>query len=293
MKTSLRNNYPNYFTYPALLIISVFFMMPVMLSLIFSFTDWNIDRLFSPRFTGVDNFTYLLSDEYFLLSLKNTFSFAIITTFFKCLFGLILALLLNKRTRMTDVFRTIYYMPAVLSMVVVGIMFSAVLRMDGILNNFLGFIGLSGMQVDLLGNSKTALFCTMAVEVWKWSGMAMAIFLAGLQTISNEYYEASDIDGASAAQKLRHITLPLLTPSFTIVIIMNLIGSLKVFEQVYILTRGGPAFSSQVLGTYIFESFALGMLGKSTAAGLIQLIIIALVSFALNHILRRREVKML
>ena len=284
--------YPNYFTYPALIIFGVFFAAPVIAAFALSFTDWNINRLFTPKFNGIKNFTYLLQDEYFLLAITNTIKFAVITCASITVIGLGLALFLDQKMYGKTFFRTLFYLPAVLSLIVVGIMFSSVLRSDGLLNEILGFLGLHSLQNDWLGNPKTALNCVIFVQIWKWSGFAMAIFLAGLQGIPKDFYEAAKIDGASKYKSFRNITLPLLAPAFTVVITMNTIGGFKVFEQVYVMTGGGPGFSSQVLGTYIYQAFSKGLLGRSTAMGLMLFIFITAVSLIFNGILKKREVEM-
>ncbi len=120
----------------------------------------------------------------------------------------------------------------------------------------------------------------------------MAIFIAGMQGIPRDYYEAATIDGAGFWQRLWSVTLPLLTPAFTIVITMNVIGSLKVFEQVYVMTGGGPGYATQVLGTYIYSAFSKGLLGRSTAMGLMLFIVVSVVSLIINGILRKREVEL-
>lgn len=285
--------YPNYFTYPAIIIFIVFFGIPVIAAFILSFTDWNISRLFTPQFNGVDNFIYLFQDEYFKLALNNTFKFAIITTILIVVIGLALALILNEAVFGKSVFRTLFYLPAVLSLIVVGIMFTAVFKMDhGVLNQILGMLGLDALQKDWLGNAKTALNSIMFVQVWKWAGFSMAIFLAGLQGISRDYYEAARIDGATWIQRFRNVTFPLLAPAFTVVVTMNTIGSLKVFEQVYVMTGGGPGNATQVLGTYIYREFSKGTLGRSTAMGLILFVIITVIAVVINKLLRGREVEM-
>lgn len=283
--------YPNYFTFPAIALFGIFFVFPVLATFFFSFTDWNINRLFEPRFNGLDNFVYLLDDPYFKLALKNTFTFGIITTLLIVVIGLVLALLLNQTLKGEKFLRTIFYLPAVLSLIVIGIIFKAVYKMNGgILNQLLDLLGLSCLKKDWLGNPDTALAAVIFVQVWKWSGYAMTIFLAGLQGIGKEYYEAAIIDGANKWQCFKNITFPLLATAFTVVVTMNAIGGFKVFEQVYVLTNGGPGNATQVLGTYIYKEFAKGSLGRSSAMGLILFILIACMSLILNNLLRRREI---
>jgi len=291
-RSGIMNRYPNQFVYPALFIYSVFFLTPVVAALILGFTDWNIERLFNPKFIGIDNFIYLVLDEYFMLALKNTFIFALITTSLKVLIGLVLALGVTNELKSRNFLRMVFYMPAVLSMVIIGVIFQAILKMDGILNHILLSLGLDNLVMDWLGNPKTALYCAVSAEIWKWSGFTMAIFIAGIQSISREYYEAAKIDGASSRQSFFTITLPLLQPAFNIAIVMNVIGGLKVFEQVYVLTAGGPGFSSQVLGTYIFTAFSEGRLGRSTAMGLILFFIVYIISGSINLRNKKREVSL-
>lgn len=293
MNKRMKKFYPNYFTYPALIIFTIFFGIPVLAAFILSFTDWNIRRLMEPKFNGIDNFLYLFQDEYFKLALTNTLKFALITTFLIIVIGLALALILNEAVFGRAFYRTLFYLPAVLSLIVVGIMFTSVFKMDnGVLNQFLDIIGLDALKKDWLGNPKTALNSIMFVQVWKWSGFSMAIFLAGLQGIPKDFYEAARIDGASWWQQFKSITFPLLAPAFTVVVTMNTIGGLKVFEQVYVMTGGGPGNSTQVLGTYIYREFSKGTLGRSTAMGLILFIMITTIAVIINGLLKRREVEM-
>lgn len=281
--------YPTYLCAPALTLYGVFFVLPVIGAFILGFTDWNIARLMKPKLNGISNFAMLLKDKYFVLSLQNTVVFAVVTTFFIVVFGIALSVVLTRPMSGKFFFRTLFYMPAVLSLIVIGLMFTAVFKMDGMFNQILGFFGLNDKPVDWLGNAKTALGVTMFAHIWKWSGFAMAIFIADIQGISADYYEAADIDGANGWQQFAQVTFPLLAPAFTIAVTMNLIGSFKVFEQVYVMTNGGPGNASQVLGTYIYKTFSQGMLGRSTAMGLMLFLLITVVSTQLTKILRRRE----
>lgn len=285
--------YPNYFTFPAVVLFMIFYCVPIAAGFFMSFTDWHIKRLLTPKFVGVKNFVRLFGDEHFILALKNTILFALSTTIGIVILGLLLALLLNSAVKGKAFFRTVFYLPAVLSLIVIGIMFKAVFKMEGgILNNILSVLGMQNLMKDWLGSPTTAMFCIIFVQVWKWSGFAMAIYLAGLQGISSDYYEAATIDGATAMQKLKDITLPLLMPAFTVVITMNTIGGFKVFEQVYVMTNGGPGFSTQVMSTYIYSEFSKGALGRSSAMSLLLFLMISAIAVALNMALRKREVEM-
>lgn len=285
--------YPNYFTYPAMILFFIFYCIPIITSFIMSFTNWNIRRMDSPEFVGLKNFSRLFGDKYFLLAMKNTVLFAVATTIGIVILGLLLALLLNSAVKGKSFFRTVFYLPAVLSLIVIGIMFKAVFKLDGgILNQILSAIGLSGMTHDWLGDGTTAMWCIVFVQIWKWSGFAMAIYLAGLQGIPDDYYEAARIDGANVWRRFRDVTLPLLTPAFTVVITMNTIGGFKVFEQVYVMTNGGPGNATQVLNTYIYKEFSKGSLGRSSAMSLLLFLVIAVIAVVVNTALTKREVEM-
>lgn len=290
-RKEIRRAYPIWISLPTLLIYSLFFILPILAAFGYSFTDWNIDRMDAPHFNGLSNFISLFQDEVFLRSLFNTFLFAVTTTFFKTVVGLALALLVVKKFFGNSFFRTLFYMPCVLSCMIVGLLFTAILRTDGLLNNILNSIGLGGFAQDWLGSYGTAMFWIIAVEIWMWAGFSMFIFISGLQAIPRDYYECADLEGAGAFQKFRHITFPLLAPSFTVVATLNITGGLKVFDIVYSLTGGGPGFDTQVMNTYTYKAFGMGLLGKSSASALLLSIIVVVITFLLNRYLTKREVE--
>lgn len=290
--------YPYRLMIPALIIYSMFYVIPLIIGLVMSFTNWNIENLSfngvflnmeGLSFKGLENYAAIFKDRHFILSLKNTVLFAVVTTLLKLMAGLLLALALNRGLRTKKYLRTIYYIPAVLSYIVVGVLFSSILRTEGMLNQILSFILQADITHDWLGNKRTAFGCIMAVEVWKWSGYVMTVFLAGLQGISKEYYESAKIDGAGSLQTLKFITLPLLLPSFTVNVTMCVIGGFKVFDQVFVMTNGGPGFATQVLNTMIYQAFSEGRLAKSAAMGIILFVFISIISVALSYTMHRKE----
>lgn len=290
--------YPYRLMIPALIIYSMFYVIPLIIGLVMSFTNWNIENLSfngvflnmeGLSFKGLENYAAIFKDRHFILSLKNTVLFAVVTTLLKLMAGLLLALALNRGLRTKKYLRTIYYIPAVLSYIVVGVLFSSILRTDGMLNQILSFVLQADISHDWLGNKRTAFGCIMAVEVWKWSGYVMTVFLAGLQGISKEYYESAKIDGAGSLQTLKFITLPLLLPSFTVNVTMCVIGGFKVFDQVFVMTNGGPGFATQVLNTMIYQAFSEGRLAKSAAMGIVLFVFISIISVALSYTMHRKE----
>ncbi|URN95382.1 MAG: sugar ABC transporter permease [Candidatus Pristimantibacillus lignocellulolyticus] len=286
----LNRSYPFWMTSPAIIIYTLFFIVPIFASFIYSFTNWNMNSINSPVFNGLDNFRNLFSDGVFFRSLSNTLLFAFTTTILKTVVGLSLAVIVVQKFIGNSFFRTLFYMPSVLSPMIVGLLFTAILKQEGLMNNILNSIGLGQLARDWLGNYGTAMFWIIAIEIWMWAGFSMFIFISGLQAISKDYYEAADMEGASAWLKFRSITLPLLAPSFTVVTTLNITGGLKVFDLVYSLTGGGPGFDTQVLNTYTYRAFGMGLLGKSSASVLILSFVVVLITFALNKMLKSREV---
>ena len=284
-------SYPLWLSLPGLLIYTLFFIVPIVAVFAYSFTNWNLANMSRANFVGLYNFTSLLQDRIFLRSIGNTLLFAFFTTLFKTLIGLLLALLVVKKFPGNSLFRTLYYLPCVLSTMIVGLLFTAILRQDGLLNNLLAGLGLGGWSRDWLGSYGTAMTWIILVEIWMWAGFSMFIFISGLQAISQDYYESAQLDGATGWQQFRHITLPLLAPSFTVVFTLNITGGLKVFDIVYSLTGGGPGFDTQVLSTYVYRAFGMGQLGKSSAAGVLLSLLVVTLTFLLNRFLKSREVE--
>jgi raffinose/stachyose/melibiose transport system permease protein len=287
----LNRVYPAYLILPAVLVYGVFYVLPTLAGVYVSFFDWTV---FTKKlsFVGLQNYAYLFRESNFVAAFRNTMSFAVVTTVLKTLVGFLLAVALNNRLFSRNVLRAVFYLPAVLSNIIVGIIFSSILKYSGLLNNLFSSIGLQGWTVDWLGNPNLALFSCMIAEVWKWSGLTMAIFLAGLQTIPTTFYEASDLDGASRFQRLRHITVPLLMPAISINVTLGIIGGLKVFDLVYVLTGGGPGHASQVINTMIIETYSQGLYGRSNAMGIILILFITAIAVPVYTLLRRREVEL-
>jgi raffinose/stachyose/melibiose transport system permease protein len=232
-----------------------------------------------------------LRERKFGLYLGNTFLFAVVTTTLKIALGLCLALLLNRRAKAQSVFRAVFYLPVVLSPLIIGIVFHSIFDpTTGLLNQFLGAVGLSELRRQWLADPSTAMLSVMGVEVWRLSGYCMVIFLAGLQLIPRSFYEAADIDGAGAWRKFYAVTLPFLQHAFTINVIMNLIWGLKVFDIVFVLTKGDPGYLTGVLQTAVFFEFSAGIFGLATAIGVVVFLLCAIVAFLVLRIFTRREV---
>jgi raffinose/stachyose/melibiose transport system permease protein len=281
--------YPFYFTIGALGLYIVFIVFPGILGIALSFTDWN-SYSSEIHYVGLDNFKTVFSgDERYLDFIKNTLVFSFNTIILKTVLGMLFALLLNYGVRrLTNIYRVIIYLPVVLPMLIVGIVFRSILNpKTGVLNEFFRGIGLSGLTQKWLVDPNIALYSIIGVDTWKGVGYIMVILLAALQTIPVEYYEAAEIDGANASARFRHITLPLMMPAVTVVIILNLLYGLRVFDIVYVLTGGGPGYTTDVVFTSVFDEFSKGRYGVGTALSSVLFIVMIFFSFLIFRALAR------
>ncbi|WP_441894819.1 carbohydrate ABC transporter permease [Paenibacillus sp. YAF4_2] len=289
MMTRSKSMYGYYLLWPALLIYTVFFVLPAIIGLYYSFTDWRLDRI-GITFIGLDNFNKIFTDDTLILALKNTFIFAIATVVGKNVIGLVLAIALNMRLKSRNFLRAIFYSPSILSVLVISIVFTPMLRTEGMVNKFFDAIGLHFLSQAWLTDPHLVIWTVALVSIWQHAGFQMAIYLAGLQSISKEYYEAATIDGAGAWRSFTNITVPLLLPAININLMLTLIGGLKVFSEVFVLTSGGPGNSSQVIGTIILRAFGEGNWGLGTAINTLLFLIVSLIAIPLLVFMRRKEV---
>ncbi|ACT02467.1 carbohydrate ABC transporter permease [Paenibacillus sp. JDR-2] len=289
MMTRSKSMYGYYLVWPALLIYTVFFVLPAIIGLYYSFTDWRLDRI-GIKFIGFDNFNKIFTDDTLILAMKNTFIFALATVVGKNVIGLVLAIALNMRLKSRNFLRAIFYSPSILSVLVISIVFTPILRTEGMVNKFFDAIGLHFLSQAWLTNPHLVIWTVALVAIWQQAGFQMAIYLAGLQSISKEYYEAATIDGAGAWRSFTNITVPLLLPAININLMLTLIGGLKVFSEVFVLTSGGPGNSSQVVGTIILRAFGEGNWGLGTAINTLLFLIVSLIAIPLLIFMRRKEV---
>ncbi|MDN8587438.1 sugar ABC transporter permease [Paenibacillus sp. 11B] len=284
-----KNLYSYYMVFPALLIYSIFFVIPAIAAFYYSFTDWRLDRI-DLKFIGWDNFEKIFSDKTLILALKNTAIFAVVTVAGKNIIGLLLAVALNMRLKTKNLLRAIFYSPSILSILVISILFTPMLRTEGTINRVLEAVGLHSLSQAWLTNPSLVIWTIAIVSIWQSAGFQMAIYLAGLQSISQENYEAATIDGASSWKSFFKITLPLLLPAININLMLTLIGGLKVFSEVYVMTGGGPGNASQVVGTIILRSFGEGNWGLGTAVNTLLFVVVTIIAIPLLIFMRRKEV---
>ncbi|ASA23097.1 carbohydrate ABC transporter permease [Paenibacillus donghaensis] len=281
--------YSYYLIWPALLIYSIFFVLPALIGLFYSFTDWRLDRE-TIKFIGWDNFERIFTDKTLLLAMKNTCIFAVVTVLGKNLLGIALAVGLNMKLKSKNFLRAIFYSPSILSVLVISIVFTPMLRSEGTINRIFDAVGLHSLSQAWLTNPSIVIWTVAAVSIWQHTGFQMAIYLAGLQSISKDYYEAATIDGAGSWRSFVSITLPLLLPAININLMLTLIGGLKVFSEVFVLTGGGPGNASQVVGTIILRSFGEGSWGLGTAVNTLLFAAVTIIAIPLLIFMRRKEV---
>ncbi|WP_438444080.1 carbohydrate ABC transporter permease [Gorillibacterium sp. sgz5001074] len=282
--------YSYYLILPALLLYAVFYVLPAVIGLFYSFTDWRLDTE-ELSFNGLYNFERIFTDEVLLLAIKNTVIFAVVTVIGKNLLAILLAVALNMNLKTRNWLRAIFYSPSIISVLVVSLLFTPMLRSEGLINRILDTMGLGFLQQAWLTDPSIIMLTISALSIWQHTGFQMAIYLAGLQSIPRDYYEAARIDGAGGWKGFIHITLPLLLPAININVMLTLIGGLKVFSEVFVLTAGGPGNSSQVIGTIILRAFGEGNWGLGTAVNTLLFVTVTLIAIPLLLYMRRREVQ--
>lgn len=288
-----KNVYPFYFTFGALILYLVFVVLPGFMGIAYSFTDWNSYST-EVNFVGLENFRTILSGgENYLDYIKNTLVFTSYTIVLKTIIGLFLAILLTYGVRrFTHFYRVVMYLPVVLPMIAVGLVFRSILNpRTGILNEFFRSVGLEALAQPWLVDPDIAMLSVIGVDTWKGVGYIMVILIAGLQTIPTELYEAAEIDGASPFARFRFVTLPLLVPALTVVTVLNMLYGLRVFDIVYVLTGGGPGYATDVVYTAVFDEFSKGRYGVGTALSSVLFVIMTSAGFFIVRRLTRDPIE--
>lgn len=282
-----KSPYPQWFFLPAAVIFTVLFLVPTATSFWYCLTRWD---LVTAEYIALENFRQFFSEPFLVQGLVNTLIYAVVTSGLKTVCALGLALLLTGRILARGFLRTVVFFPVLVSTIGVGITFTVMMHPTrGIINAALAYIGIAGP--GWLTNPKLALFSVALVDLWKGVGIATLIYIAGLVAISQDYYEAARIDGATRWQQFRRITLPLVRPATVTVVTLSLIGGLKSFDLIWAMTRGGPGFASDVIASVIYKQYQAGFYGLSTAGNVILFILIVVVIIPLTMWFGRREVE--
>jgi len=264
-------------------------LVPTVRGVYYAFTDW--DGL-SPDFSfiGLDNFTEMSRDPDAKQAIWHTLLIAVSITVIQNGVGLLLALGVNSAIKSRNVLRVFLFAPAVVTPIVTAYLWRNLLGPDGAVNSLLRTVGLSSWQQDWLGDPHLALWSVVTVIVWQFAGYSMVIFLAGLQSVPKEIYEAAAMDGTGPVRRFWWVTRPLLAPAFTINLMLSIIGGIKLFDQVYALTGGGPGHATDTLSTLIYkDAFTLGEFGYSIALAVVLTVIVAVASTGQYFALARNE----
>ena len=273
--------FPYMMCLPALIIFTAFVIAPFILGIYTSFFKW--DGISPMKFIGIKNYIWIFEDETFWLSIKHTLVYAFFVTILKNVIGLGLALLVTKNIAGKGFFRVCAYLPVTFSYVVIGVLWSWIYNpIFGLLNNLLSSIGLDSWIHGWLSEPQIALYSVMAVDIWKWMGFHMVLYMAGLQAIPKEMYEAAEIDGAGTSKKFWRITIPQLNSTLVLNIVMSITGAFMTnYNLVKVMTDGGPYNSTEVALTYIVRNaFTYSSLGKSNAMSVLLFIFVFAFAFA-------------
>jgi raffinose/stachyose/melibiose transport system permease protein len=283
-----RANHPAAFLVPAFVVLGVFFFLPTIFNFVYSLTDWSSFKS-EIGFVGLQNFQDLVSSGTLLSSLRITLVYAVLVAIFQNLFGLLLALLLERDTRVNRFARVMFFIPVVMSALAAGYVFQAILKPDGAANAILSALTGQPVTIPWLGDTTWTLVVVALVHAWKWMGLSMLIYLAGLKTISEDVLEAARLDGASAWAAFRHIRFPLLAPALTFNVATALLGSMNGFDIVQATTGGGPARTTELLNIFIFRTFGQGLFAQATTMSLVLFVVVVALAFPVIRTLRKRE----
>ena len=274
------------FVAPAVILLIAFLVVPMIYTVYFSGFKYQIMRPDAMKFIGFENYQKLFSDKNFWLALKNTVYFTVIVVPCQCVLALALALLVSKKFRGVAVFRTMYFAPQLTSMVVISVLWSVLYNANpntGLINSILVSLGMS--PIKFLSDASTAMNSIIFMSAWQGAGYQMMIFLAGLQGIPKDQYEAASVDGATKFKQFLYITLPGLKGTIKYVIMITMIQAMKLFTQPYIMTQGGPKNSTKTLVYYIYtQGFQKGNFGYACSIAAVFFVIVVCMSMAMKKV---------
>ncbi len=266
------------FILPAFLIYLLFSIVPFLYTVFYSFTDYTDMNPVNLHFVGISNYLKVFHTPLMTTAIKNSVIYAILLTSFQTILALPLAVVLDKKLKTRNLLRAVYFFPAVFSSLIIGYLWNFIMSSSdyGLVNNLFHRMGLETFNFF---TANRALFSVIFTQVWQWTGWAMVIYLANLQSISKDLYEAADIDGTSGLQRFFYITLPLMCPSVKIIVVTGLIGGMKVFDIIYSMTSGGPGNVTETVMTVMMKKgISDGFYSTGAAFGVCFFIIVLVIS---------------
>jgi raffinose/stachyose/melibiose transport system permease protein len=280
--------YPYWFYLPAAVIYAVLFLLPTFASFFFSFTRWTLTDW---QFIGLDNFKLFFHEPQLSSGLTHSVIYAVITTGLKAIVSLLLAVLLTSRIIGRGFLRSVVFFPVLVSTIGVGITFTVLMHpTQGLINQSLAAVGIHGP--GWLTDPRYALLSVSLVDVWKGVGLATVIYIAGIVSIPQEYFEAAAVDGAGAWARFRYVIVPLTRPATVTVVILSLIYGLRSFDLIWVMTHGGPGFTSDVIASVIYKQYQAGFYGLSTAGNVVLFLLVTAIVGPLSWYLNRRETEL-
>lgn len=281
---------PYFYLIPALLLLILFMYYPSLCNFYYSFLKWDLFKG-TKSFIGLNNYIGLFSDETFFIALSNNLKYIVVSLFFQVGMALIFAATVEQYRHkwISTVFRTVFFLPSLISLTVIGLLFSFVYMSDGLLNGLIRLLGADGFNKGWLGDAKTAIYAVIAVSQWKSIGYTMMLLVVAIQRIPSDLYEAATIDGATKFRQFRAVTIPMIKDMIMISLIINISGGLLVFNEVFVMTNGGPYGSSEVLSTIMYKNaFTFGKVGYASAISIIILILSG-IFFVLQQLVAKKQ----
>lgn len=273
------------FIIPALVVYLIFCILPFLYTIYYSFTDYTDVNPIYLSFVGLKNYKKVFDTPVMRTAIKNSVIYAILLTGFQTILGLPLAVVLNKKLKTRNLLRAVFFFPAVFSSLIIGYLWNFIMSSSdfGLINNLLHRFGIETINFF---TADRALYSVILTQIWQWVGWAMVIFLANLQSISPELYEAASIDGASGMDRFFSVTLPLMCPSVKIVVVTGLIGGMKVFDIIYSMTSGGPGNATQTVMTVMMKKgISDGFYSTGAAFGVVFFVIVLCISAVMTKLM--------
>ena len=278
------------FIVPAFIIYTVLMIIPIIGAFGLSFTDWNgISADYD--FVGIQNYLSMLSDARLGNAVAVTLKITVTVVLVVNILGLFIAILLSQAGKLTNIFRSVFFLPYVLSTVAISFIWLAILSYTGVLNSLLEIVGLGNLINDYIGNAPNAIKSICIIEIWRTLGFHMVLYLASIQTVPRDLYAACIVDGGNKWQQFRYVTLPMIVPGITISVIMSIMTEMKQYDIVKVITNGGPGYSTETI-TYniVTQAFGNNMLGYSSAIAVFLFVIIAAISVLQIQLSKKLEV---
>ncbi|MDD3402566.1 MAG: sugar ABC transporter permease [Hespellia sp.] len=279
------------FAVPAFVIYTILLVVPILMAFYFSLNKWNG---FNPmQFIGIENYINVFKDARLGNAVVNTTVISVVVVIAVNVLGLFLAMLVNTASAKSNIFRTVFFIPFVLSTVAISFVWKSILSYNGVLNGILISLGQSDLIGNWLGKQGPAIICIILVEIWRTLGYHMMLYLAALQTVPHELYEACTVDGGNRWNKFRNVTLPLIIPGMSVSFLMSIINELRMYDVVKIMTDGGPGYDTEtIVYNIVSQGFSNSMVGYSSAISVVLFLAIGAISIFIVTMMNKKEVEM-